>query len=91
MIAFSSSKDKERCPTGICLEAPACSNTDEQGRRDESSDGDPRGGGDPDDADGGVLASSGEGLPSAEGEHECLVPLLSSIASEPRARERERS
>jgi hypothetical protein len=35
------------------------SNTGEQGWRDETSDGDPGGGGDPDGADDGVLASSG--------------------------------
>jgi hypothetical protein len=56
-----------------------CSNTGEQGQHDETSDGDPGGGGDPDGAGGGVLASSGKGLPSAEGEHSSLMTLLSSI------------
>jgi hypothetical protein len=46
---------------------------------DETSDRDPGGGGDPDGASGGVLASSGRGLPSAEGECSRLRPLLSSI------------
>jgi hypothetical protein len=40
-------------------EALPCSNTDEQGRRNETSDGDPGGGGDLDGAGSGVLASSG--------------------------------
>jgi hypothetical protein len=53
-------------------------NTGEQGRCEEISE-DPGGGGDLDGADGGVLASLGEELPSAKGERECLVPLLSSI------------
>jgi hypothetical protein len=56
-----------------------CSNTDEQGRREDISDGDLGGSGDPDGVSGGVLASLGEGLPSAEGKHGRLVPLLSSI------------
>jgi hypothetical protein len=54
-------------------------NTGKQGRREEISDGDPGGGRDLDGAGGGVLASLGEGLSSAEGERECLVSLLSSI------------
>jgi hypothetical protein len=54
-------------------------NTSEQGRRDETTEGDPGGGGDPDGASGGVSASSGKGLPLAEGEGSRLVPLLSSI------------
>jgi hypothetical protein len=37
------------------------------------------GGGEPDGADGGVLVSLGDGLPSFEGECERLVHLLSSI------------
>jgi hypothetical protein len=41
--------------------------------------GDPDRGGDPDGTGGGVLVSLGDGLPSLEGEHECLMPLLSSI------------
>jgi hypothetical protein len=64
---------------GVFPEALPCSNTGEQGQRDETSDGDSGGGGDPDDVDGGVLASSGRGLPSAEGERSRLMPLLSSI------------
>jgi hypothetical protein len=60
-------------------EALPCSNIGEQGRRDETSDGDLGGGGDPDGVDGGVLTSLGRGLPSVEGEHSRLMPLLSSI------------
>jgi hypothetical protein len=56
-----------------------CSNTSEQGQHDEATDGDPGGSGDPDGAGGEVSASPGKGLPSAEGEHSRLVPLLSSI------------
>jgi hypothetical protein len=52
-----------------------CSNIDGQGRREEISDEDPGGGGDPDGADGGFLASLGEGLPSVEGERERLMHL----------------
>jgi hypothetical protein len=51
-------------------------------------DEDPGGGGDSDSAGGGVLASLGEGLPSAEGQHGRLVPLLSSIESKLRVGER---
>jgi hypothetical protein len=40
------------------------------------SDGDPGGGGDPHDAESGVLTSLGEGLPSADGERGRLVPLF---------------
>jgi hypothetical protein len=32
------------------------------------------------------LTSLGDGLPSAEGEHERLVPFMSFIASKPRVR-----
>jgi hypothetical protein len=69
-------------------EGPPCSNTGERGWHKEIFDGDPGGGGNPDGADGGVSASLGEGLPSVEGEHGHLVPLLSSIASKLRAGER---
>jgi hypothetical protein len=77
-MKFSPSEDKERSIIRTFLEEPPCSNTGEQGRRDEIFDGDPGGGGDPDGADGGVFASLGEGLPSAEGERPRLMPLLSS-------------
>jgi hypothetical protein len=56
-----------------------CSDTSEQGQCDEATDGDPGGGGDPDGAVGGVSASLGKGLPSAEEERSRLVPLFSSI------------
>jgi hypothetical protein len=58
---------------------PPCSNTNEQGRREEISNGDPGGGGDPDGTGGVVLVSLDDGLSSLEGERQCLVPLLSSI------------
>jgi hypothetical protein len=75
----SPSEDEDRLITGAFPEPPPRSNTSEEGWREEISDGDPSGGGDPDGVDGGVLASLGEGLPSAEGERKRLVPLLSSI------------
>jgi hypothetical protein len=84
----SSSEDEESSITGMFPEGPPCSNTSERGRHEEISDGDPDGGGDPNGAGGRVLASLGEGLPSAEGEHGRLVHLLSSIASKSRAGER---
>jgi hypothetical protein len=46
---------------------------------DETSDGDPGGGGDLDGTSVGVFASSGRGLPSAEGERSRLTPFLFSI------------
>jgi hypothetical protein len=67
--------------TGTCLEGPTCSNTDECGWWEETSDRVPGCGGDPYGVSGGVLALLGGGLPSIEGERECLVSLLSSIAS----------
>jgi hypothetical protein len=50
-----------------------------QARRDEATDGGLGGGGDPDDAGGGVSASLGKGLPPAVGERSRLLPLLFSI------------
>jgi hypothetical protein len=52
------------------LEGPACSNIGERGWQEETSDGDLGGGGEPDGAGEGVLASLDDGLPSAEGEHD---------------------
>jgi hypothetical protein len=63
----------------MSLEGPSCSNTSEQGWREETFEGDPGSGGDPDDVGGGVLVSLGGGLPSTEGERSHLRPLLSSI------------
>jgi hypothetical protein len=74
----SSSKDEDRSIIGAFSEPP-CSNTIEQRQREEISDGDSGGGGDPSDAGGGVLVSLGDGLPSLEGEREGLVTLLSFI------------
>jgi hypothetical protein len=65
--------------TGVIPEALPYSNTGEQRRCDETSDGDPGGGGDPDGVGGGVFALSDRGFPSAEGERSCLMPFLSSI------------
>jgi hypothetical protein len=62
------------------LGGPPCSHTGERGRCEETSRGDPSGGGDPEGASGGVGTLLGDGLPSVEGERECLVPFLSSIA-----------
>jgi hypothetical protein len=78
-MKFSSSKDEERSIKGVFPEAFPYSNTGEQGRRDETSDGDPSSGGDLDGVGGGVLTSLGRRLPSAEGERSHLMPLLSSI------------
>jgi hypothetical protein len=75
-----SSEDEERSTTEAFPEAPPpYFNTGEQSRREEISDGDLGGSGDIDGADGGVLASLGDGVPSLEGECERLVRLLSSI------------
>jgi hypothetical protein len=71
--------NEEGSITGVVPEALLCSNAGEQGRCDETSDGDPGGAGDPDGAGGGVLVLSDRGLPSAEGEGSRLMPLLSSI------------
>jgi hypothetical protein len=79
VMRSSSSYDEDRSITGAFPEGLPCSNTGEQGRCEEISDEGPGGGGDPDGASGGVLASLGEGLPSIEREHERLVPFLSSI------------
>jgi hypothetical protein len=59
-----STTSEEGSLTGVAAEALSYSNTDEQRRRDETYDGDPRGGGYPDGTSGGVFASSGRGLPS---------------------------
>jgi hypothetical protein len=72
----------------MSLEGPPCSNTGEQGRCEETSEGDPSGGGDPNDTGGEVLVSLDGGLPSTEGESSHLRPFLSSIIGKQRARER---
>jgi hypothetical protein len=71
--------NEEGSSIGVFPEALPCSNTNELGRRDETTDRDPGGGGEPDGTGGGVSASSSKGLPSMEGEHSRLMPLLSSI------------
>jgi hypothetical protein len=88
-MKFFSSEDKERSIIRAFTKEPSCSNTGEQGRREEISDGDPGGGGDRDGASDGVLASLGEGLPSEEGERSCLMHLWSSIDGEHMVREGE--
>jgi hypothetical protein len=63
-----SSEDEERSTTRAFPKDPPYSHTDERGQHEETSDGDVSGSGDPDGAGGGVLAPSGDGLPSLEGE-----------------------
>jgi hypothetical protein len=74
-----STMNEEGSSIGVFSEALPCSNTSEQGWRDETTDGDPGGCGEPDGTSGGVSTSSGKGLPSTEGERSLLMPLLSSI------------
>jgi hypothetical protein len=76
---FSSSSEEERSTTGAFSEAPHCSNTCEQWWHEETSVGDPSGGGDPDGGSGSVGLLLGEDEPSFEGQSGRLVPLLSSI------------
>jgi hypothetical protein len=61
------------------LEDSPCSNTGERGQHEETFGRDISDDDDPDGAGGRVLALSGDGLPSLEGERVRLVPLLSSI------------
>jgi hypothetical protein len=82
-----SSEDEDRSTTRTFSKGPSCSNTDEQGRREEISDEDPSGGGDPDNTGGGVEPPLGDEEPSLEGERERLVSLLSSIVAKRRGRE----
>jgi hypothetical protein len=63
-----SSEDKERSTTGVFLEDPPCSHTGERRQCEETSGRDINDSGDPEGAGGGVLAPSGDGLPSLEGE-----------------------
>jgi hypothetical protein len=51
-----------------------------------TSDGDSGGGGEPEDAGGGVEALLNDGVPSLERECGCLVPVLSSIVLKQRKR-----
>jgi hypothetical protein len=84
LVSYSSQEvstiNEEGSSTGVFPKALSRSNTSEQGRRDETTDGDPGAGGELDGAGGGVSASSGKGLPFAEGERSRLVPLLFSIS-----------
>jgi hypothetical protein len=70
----SSSEDEDRSTTGTFSAGLPCSNTGEQGRREEIFDGDPGGGEDPDGADDGVEPPLDNEDPSLEGEREHLVP-----------------
>jgi hypothetical protein len=83
----SSSEDEDRSTTGTFSKGSPCSNIDEQGRREEISDGDPGGGGDPDSAGGGIEPPLSEEEPSLEGERERLFPFLSSIVAKRRRKE----
>jgi hypothetical protein len=60
----------------MSLEEPPCSNTSEWVWCEETYEGHPSGGGDPDGAGGGVLVSLGGGLLSTEGERSRLRPLF---------------
>jgi hypothetical protein len=84
----SSFEDEYRSTIGAFSKEPPCSHTDERGWREETSSGDPSGGGDPNGADGGVGTLLGNGLPSLEGECERSVPLLSSTVPKRRKREK---
>jgi hypothetical protein len=86
-MGFFSSKQEERTTTGIFLEGPLCSRTDEQWQRKETSDGDPGGGGVPDDVSGGVKTLFHDEELSLEGEQEHLVSLVSSFVAKRRWRE----
>jgi hypothetical protein len=64
----SSSEDKDQSTSGTFSEGPPCSNTGEQGRRVEISDGDHGGGRDLDSVGRGVEPPHGEEESSLEGE-----------------------
>jgi hypothetical protein len=72
-------EDEERSTTEALMEDHPCSHTGEWGQCEKTSGGDISGGGDPDGAGGGVLAPSGDGLPTLERERARLMPLLSYI------------
>jgi hypothetical protein len=55
-----STMNEEGSSMGVFPEALPRSNTSEQGRRDETTNGDPGAGGESDGAGGGVLTSSGK-------------------------------
>jgi hypothetical protein len=86
-MRHSSSEDEDRSTTGTFSEGPPCSNTGERGWREEISNWDPGGGGDPDSASGGVEPPLGKEEPSLEGERERLVSLLSFIMAKKRREE----
>jgi hypothetical protein len=83
----SPSKGEDRSTTRAVPEGPPCSSTGERGRREDTYVGDPGGDGVPYGVSGGVLALLAVGLPSAEGEHSRLMPLLLSIVEKQRTRE----
>jgi hypothetical protein len=80
----SSSEEEERSTTEIFLEGPPCSRTSWQGWREETSEWDPGGGGDPDVTGSGVETLLGGEEPSLKGEQELLLSLLSSIVAKRR-------
>jgi hypothetical protein len=81
-----SSEDEERSTTRAFPEDPPYSHTGERGQREETSGGDVSDDGDLEGVGGRVLASSGDGFSSLEGEQARLVPLLSSIDFKRRVR-----
>jgi hypothetical protein len=86
-MRLSSSEDEDRSTTRTFSEGPSYSNTGEQGRHEEISNGDPGGGGDPDSIDSGVEPPLSDVEPSLEGEQERLVLLLFSIVDKRRREE----
>jgi hypothetical protein len=86
-MRHSSFKYEDGSTSGTFLEGPPCSNTGDQGRHEEISEGDPDGNEDPDDAGGGVEPPLSDKEPSLVGEQERLVPLLSSIVAKRRREE----
>jgi hypothetical protein len=76
-----SSSLEKRSTTGVPSDGPPCSYTGDGGLRDETTDGDVGGSGDPDGEGGGVEALLGEDEEPVVDEWKCLVPLLASIVN----------
>jgi hypothetical protein len=70
-----------RSTTKIPSEGPPCSCTGEGGLHEDTSDGDTSGGRDSDGDGGGVEAPLEEDEELPVEEHECLMPLFSSIVN----------
>jgi hypothetical protein len=78
-----SPEGEERSTTLAFTEDHPCSHIGERGQHEETSSRDFSGGGDPESAGSGVLAPSGDGLPSLEGsEHAWCLSCLPLITSE---------